>query len=417
MNRRHFLKNLTVSTCGGLAALSGNPFSAKIKLAQAATGKTLVVLFQRGGCDGVNTLIPYGDPDYYGLRPNIAIAPPSASDTASAIDLNGFFGLHPALSRLKPHYESQKLAIFPAVHYPNASRSHFDSQQFIESAYNSRNIDGWLNRYLQVTPGSGEIRAASFGTETAQALRGAFTVSAINDLTTFNLGIPDAESATLLSNLSRTYDELSTDGRAYRSLLQQFGRRMIDDLASLRNIDASTYVPANGAQYGTDSTSRQMKQLAQIIKAGVGLEAATLSIGGWDTHSDQGGGLPGGRQYGSLARFGDLIDAFVTDLGTHMDNLILLTCTEFGRTAAENGSRGTDHGHASCWFAIGGGVKGGIYGDWPGLANSQLHEGRYLAMATDYRDILGDILTRHMVSNDLSLVLPDHQYRSLGLIS
>ncbi len=415
MNRRKFLKTMATSTVAGMAALSGNPFSPKIKLAHAAAGKTLVVLFQRGGCDGLNTVVPYGDNDYYGLRSTIAIAPPNAADPAAALDLNGFFGLHPALSDLKPLYDANRLAILPAVHYPNASRSHFDSQQYIESAYASRNIDGWLNRYLQVTPGPGDVRAASFGSDTAQALRGSVTVSAINDLSTFNLGIPESESATLLSNLSRSYDDLSADGRAYRSLLQQFGRKMIDDLSALRDIDASTYVPENGASYGNDGTSRQMRQLAQIIKAGVGLEAATVSIGGWDTHSDQGGGAVGGRHYTALQRFGSVINAFVTDLGPRMQDVVLLTCTEFGRTAHENGSRGTDHGYASCWFAIGGGVNGGLYGTWPGLDASALQSGRYLAMATDYRDVLGDILSQHMVSNSLSTVLPDHNYQSAGL--
>jgi uncharacterized protein (DUF1501 family) len=417
MNRRNFLKTVTTSSFAGMTALSGNPFSAKVKLAHAAAGKTLVVLFQRGGCDGLNTVIPYGDANYYNLRPTIAVAPPSANDNTSAIDLDGFFGLHPALAPLKPFYDAGQLAVMPTVHYPDASRSHFDSQQFIESAHRSRDIDGWLNRYLFVTPGEGEIRAISFGSELAQALRGPVTVSSTSGLSSFNLGVAEAESDTLLTNLSSAYDALSADGRAYRQLVQRFGSRMIDDMSALRDIDVSNYQPENGAEYASDSTSSQLRQIAQLIKSGVGLEAVTIGIGGWDTHSNQGGGESSGRHYQSHTRFANAISAFVTDMGSQMDDVILLTCTEFGRTAHENGSFGTDHGYASSWFAIGGGIQGGIYGDWPGLEIDQLRSGRFLEMTVDYRDIFGDILNFHMNSNNIDLVLPEHQYQTLNLFS
>ncbi len=417
MNRRNFLKSLTTSTIAGMAALSGNPLSPRIKLAHAAEGKTLVILFQRGGCDGLNTVVPYGDADYYSLRPTIAIAAPDSNNPESALNLDGFFGLHPGLAPLKPFYDANRLAVFPTVHYPNANRSHFTSQHYIESAYRSTNLDGWINRYLQTTPGGGDIRAISFGSKISQALRGEFTVSSVNDINIFNLGISEDESNRLLGNLSTVYDQLSSDPRAFRDLIHRFGTRLLDDISALRAIDASNYQPENGANYPNDTTSRQLKQVAQLIKSGIGLEAATVSITGWDTHSDQGGGNPSGRHYKALQRFAGGISAFVTDMGEAMQDVILLTCTEFGRTSAENGSLGTDHGHASTWFAIGGEIQGGVYGSWPGLAADQLHKGRYLAMTVDYRNIFGDILTRHMNANDLDLILPDHTYSPTGLFA
>ncbi|ARU55458.1 hypothetical protein OLMES_1381 [Oleiphilus messinensis] len=416
MNRRRFFKTMLTATAGTMAAISGNPFSAKIKLAQAATGKTVVILFQRGGCDGLNTCIPYGDSAYYSLRPTIAVAPPS-SNSASALDLDGYFGLHPGLQSLMPIWDAGDLAVMPAVHYPDGSRSHFDSQQYIESGYSSRNLDGWLNRYLQMTPGPGDMRAVSFGSDLAQALRGDVTVSSIEDLNSFDLGIPQSDSDRLLGNLSAVYDQLSTEGRASRELVKRFGSRLIHDMSALRDIDASTYVPENGAQYPSHSTGRQLQQVAQLIKSGVGLEAATVSIGGWDTHSNQGGGEATGGHYRSHTRFAESIGAFYQDLGNRMSDVILLTCTEFGRTAQENGSRGTDHGYASTWFALGGGIRGGVYGAWPGLATDQLHDGRYLEMSLDYRNVFGDILTQHMLTNNLELVLPGHTYQGVGLFA
>ncbi len=415
MDRRKFLQKMMVMSAGGFAALSGNPFSPKIKLSHAAEGKSLVVLFQRGGCDGLNTCVPFGDANYYALRPTIAIPAPSDTDPTSAINLDGFFGLHPALQPLAPIFDSGELAILPTVHYPNGSRSHFDSQLYIESAARSRSIDGWLNRFLYVTPGSGEMRAVGFGSDLPHSLRGRVTVSSLQSISAFNLGIPDADSGTLLSNLSDVYDELSQDGRAYRDLLNRFGGRMVSDLNALRDIDATNYQPENGAVYPNNTTGRQLQQVAQLIKSGLGLEVATVSIGGWDTHSSQGGGELSGRQARAHSSFAGSIAAFYTDMGARMDDVVFLTCTEFGRTAAENGSAGTDHGYASTWFVLGGGVQGGIHGDWPGLEESQLRDGRYLDATVDYRDIFGDILTQHLQSNNLNLVLPGHSYTPLGL--
>ena len=415
MNRRKFMRSALVASMGTMAAVSGNPFSARIKLAQAAEGKTLVVVFQRGGCDGLNTCVPYGEERYYELRPTIAIAPPSASDPASAIDLDGFFGLHPALSAFAPLYSSGALAIMPAVHYPNASRSHFDSQQYIESAERSRDVDGWLNRYFQTTSGTGPIRGVSFGSELAQSLRGEVTVSSISDLNSFSLGVTEDEESRLLGNLSEVYDELSADGRSYRRLLNRFGSHLISDIENLRDIDASSYEPENGAVYPNNSSARRLRQIAQLIKSGVGLEAATVDFGGWDNHSNQGGGQEGGVHYNSLKRFGDSIAAFYQDMGSRMEDVVLLTCTEFGRTSAENGSLGTDHGWASTWFAMGGGVQGGILGSWPGLNVDQLHNGRYLEHSVDYRDIFAEILSQHMVASNTSTILPNHTTSSVGL--
>jgi uncharacterized protein (DUF1501 family) len=419
INRREFFRYLVSVSAGTAAFVYGNPFRPRLRFAaaQVAAPRTLVVIFQRGGCDGLNTVVPFGDPDYYRLRSTLAIAAPNAANPASAVNLNGFFGLHPGLAGLLPIYQAGDLAVLPAVQYPNASQSHFDGQFWIETATINGGLDGWLNRHLVTLPRSAALRAVGFGTELADSLRGQAIVSAFNDIADFTLGLPGVDEPALLADLGRVYSQNPDDAKAYRSLVQNYGRVLINDRTVLSGIDTRSYVPANGAVYPQGGYGTQLRQIAQLIKEGLGLEVATVNIGGWDTHSDQGAGETGGQQSRRHQEFAAGILALYRDLGpTLMQNVVILTMTEFGRTSAENASRGTDHGHASAWFVAGGSVNGGVYGTWPGLATSRLVDGRYLDHNIDFRNVMGEVLVRHMGNTNLAALLPSHTFQPVGFL-
>jgi uncharacterized protein (DUF1501 family) len=401
-----------------------DPLRPRLAFAQSASGKTLVVIFQRGGNDGLNTVVPFGDPDYYALRGAIAVPPPNASDPTAALALNGFgapsnfFSLHPALAPFLPLWNTGMLAVLPAAHYPDASQSHFDGQENIESGASSATLDGWLNRHLVTLPRPAALRAAGFGDQLPHALRGPLVVSAFNDLASFTTGLPPNDDAALLADLDRVYSQSPDSARAYRALIVEHGRAVLNDLAVLSAIDPASYVPANGAVYPGTTYGSQLRQVAQLIKADLGLEVAALSIDGWDTHANQGGGEAAGQQARLLQTFAAGIAALVTDLGAaRMRDVVILSMTEFGRTAAVNDSLGTDHGHAAAWFVAGGSVLGGIYGVWPGLSAQKLERGRYLDHSIDFRDVLGDIVTRHLGNSNLAIVLPGHSYQPVGVMA
>lgn len=380
----------------------------------------LVVIFQRGGCDGLNTVVPYGDPDYAGLRPTIGIPAPGQGAAYPALDLDGFFGLHPSMSSLIPVFQAGDLAVLPTVQYPGFSRSHFDSQNFIESAIREDGYDGWLNRYLQSSFAPGQMRAVGFGSSLAQSLRGSVPVASFSQIGAFGLGLPQAEEDTLIDHVLPVYSQGPNPPTASRRLVYDFGQLLFDTLDVARSIDTANYLPANGAVYPNTGYGRQLREIAQLLKEpGIELEIATVDIGGWDTHSDQGAGEPSGRQARRLAELANGIAALYLDLGPLMDQVIILTMTEFGRTAKENGSRGTDHGCAAAWFAAGHGINGGVYtgsAGWPGLSESQLRDGRYLDFTVDYRDIMGDVLLNHLGNPNLAEMLPGHVYAPLGLV-
>jgi len=414
MLRREFLKTLMASTIGYGCLGAGSMLLPSI--AEAAVNKTLIVIFQRGGCDGLNTCIPYGDTHYAALRPNIAIAPPSVDNPASAIDLNGFFGLHPGLAAFKPIYDAGDLAIFPATHYANASHSHFDGQKNIESAATSKNLDGWLNRHLQTIAQTSQTPALAIGNGLPHALRGEIVVSAIQDAASHSLVSHQTFEQRLMSDLQAVYSQPTTTD-VYRKKLHETGLSLLAVTQEIRALNMATYVPANGAVYPNSSLARQLKQVAQLIQTDVGLQIVTLDSYAWDTHSSQGGGQANGRQFLLHQKLSSAIAAFYTDLGPKMQDIVLLTCTEFGRTAKENGSGGTDHGNAATWFVMGGAIQGGIYGEWPGLAREQLIAGRYLDFTIDYRDIMGEILEKHLQNKQVTALLQGYEYTSPGFYS
>ena len=431
MKRRNFIKGMMGT---GLVTAGSCLFRVPLISSAQATPvgtPTVVVIFQRGGCDGLNTVIPYGDDNYYNLRPTIGIPAPDSGAAFPALDLDGFFGLHPSMASLLPIFNAQNMAVLPTVHYPEPSRSHFDSQHFIESGIsrenlgtaNINNLDGWLNRLLQISGNAQPLQAVGFGGELAQSLRGSIPVQSFSFINSFNLGFQGAEQQALINGVLPVYQELPSPQSSYRELVQQFGQTLFSNLDAVLAIDTNAYIPENGASYPNSSYGRRLRETAQMIKEpNIGLQMVTVDTGGYDTHSNQGAGEPSGRLSRSLQDFSEGIAALVTDLGTKMDDVVIVTMTEFGRTSQENGSMGTDHGNAASWFVVGNTIQGGVYLNeqgWPGLAEEDLYQGRYLASTTDYRDIYGDILFNHLNQSETNLasLLPGHNFNSLGLFS
>jgi uncharacterized protein (DUF1501 family) len=364
----------------------------------------LICLFQRGAADALNIVVPHGEKAYYAMRPSIAIPQPSRSAAGGAVDLDGFFGLHPALAPLKPLYDRGLLAPVHAVGSPSTTRSHFDAQDYMETGTPDvkGTTDGWLNRYLAVKGtcdecnlGKTPFRAVSLTPQTPRILEGPSATVAMNSLSEFSVRAT-GNSAERLEALYRT-------GSA--DLVHGTGTEMFDAVKMLRSANPQKYLPQNNAEYPRSQFGTRLLQIAQLIKANVGLEIAFADVGGWDTHVNQGSST--GQLAQRLDDFSRSIAALVTDLGDRMDDVVILTMSEFGRMAKENGNRGTDHGHAGALFVIGGHVKGGkVHGKWPGLEQEQLYEGRDLALTTDFRSVFAEVAQHHLGARALDRIFP-----------
>jgi uncharacterized protein (DUF1501 family) len=398
ISRRVFIRN------GGLALVSlGFAPSFLARTVDAATGarrKVLVAIFQRGAVDGLNMVVPYGEQDYYAARPSIAIPRPGSTDVA-ALDLDGFFAFHPRLAPLQKLYARRELAIVHACGSPDSTRSHFDAQDYMESGTPGRKStsDGWLNRYLQAKRAEehSSFRAVSLTQQLPRMLQGHEGALAINQIGQFGIRGNDMMSASFESQYSGTTD----------SVLGGTGREAFEAIKTLRAAMPQKYQPANGAEYPRSPFGQSMLQIGQLIKSDLGLEVAFSEIGGWDNHVNQGGST--GQLATRLDDFGRSIAALVADLGDRMDDVVILTMSEFGRAVAENGNRGTDHGHGNAMMAIGGAVKGGkVYGKWPGLKAEQRYERRDLAVTTDFRDVFAEVVVRHLGISDPSPIFPGY---------
>jgi uncharacterized protein (DUF1501 family) len=400
VSRRAFLKGSTVAMFGLGAAPAWLSRSVYAGEGPNARKKILVAIFQRGAVDGLNVVVPFGEQRYYDLRPTIAIPRPNGGPDA-AIDLDGFFGLHPSLAPLKPLYDAQHLAIIEAVGSPDPTRSHFDAQDYMESGTPGLKAtsDGWLNRALPKESKISPVRAVSIGSNLSRTLRGRNDAVAMNTVNDFQ--VRDARgSATFESMYEGSLD----------TVLHGTGKETFDAVKLMQDIQKRTYTPASGAAYPNGKFGQSLLQIARLIKADVGLEVAFADIGGWDTHVNEVGPQPSvGILANNLADFGKSLAAFYQDLGDRMADVTVVTMSEFGRTAKENGNRGTDHGHANVMFAMGGNVQGGkIYGDWPGLAQEQLYENRDLDLTTDFRDVLGEVVVKHLGNPNLKAVFPGY---------
>lgn len=408
MHRRVFVKDgaLALVTLGlSPSFLRRATFAAELQ--GARRGKILVCLFQRGAADGLSMIVPHGETAYYSARPNIAIPRPQSGAVDAAIDLDGFFGLHPALQPFARLYREGLLAPIHAVGSPSATRSHFDAQDYMESGTPDRKStpDGWLNRYLAVkgtcqecaSAGVSPFRAVSMTPQTPRILEGPAAAVAMNSLGEFAMrGAGD--SADRLEALYRT-------GEA--DLVHGAGREMFEAVKLLQSANPQRYQPEHGAEYPRSPFGQRLREIAQLIKSGVGIEVAFADVGGWDTHVNQGAAT--GQLAARLTDFSLSVEALVRDLGDRMQDVVIMTMSEFGRMVRQNGNGGTDHGHAGAMFVIGGGVRGGrVHGAWPGLEREQLHEGRDLALTTDFRAVFADVLSKHLGAANLAPVFPGY---------
>ena len=407
MNRRFFIKSGSIALASVGMSLSAPGFLERALLANERNPgrrKTLIAIFQRGAVDGLNMIVPFGESNYYNVRPNIAIAKPDAAKPESAINLDGFFGLHPSMSSLKPLWDSKRLAIVHASGSPDNTRSHFDAQDYMESATPGvkSTRDGWLNRYLQNKTDEQRslFRAVSMTQQMPRALQGNAPVLAISNLANFAIRAGKS-SASVQGGFEAIYSGNK------KEMLSHTGSETFEAVNYLKQVNPAQYKPENGAQYPRNAFGNSLLQIAQLIKAGVGLEIAFTDIGGWDTHVNQGNAR--GQLANLLQQFTSGLAALYQDLGQRMDDVVIVTMSEFGRTVKENGNRGTDHGHANAMMVLGNSVRGGqVYGNWPGLKSEQLYEGRDLALTTDFRDVFGEIVTRHLRASDLKSVFPGY---------
>jgi uncharacterized protein (DUF1501 family) len=445
VSRRVFLRD------GGLTLVSlgfAPAFVARTAGATTNRRKLLVTIFQRGAADGLNMVVPFGERDYYAARPTIAIAQPALGRDDAAFDLDGFFGLHPRLAPLVPLWQQRSLAIVHACGSHDPTRSHFDAQDYMESGTPGvkSTADGWLNRVLRaerrtdrgvvvqphrdsvrepvpdavrdpvrepvrdgVRDGASPFRAVALGPQLPRMLQGAAPALAMTDVTRFGVRGGAGTQASFEAEYAAAADRV----------LQRTGREAFD---AMRRLDAATrgrYQPENGAVYPRSAYGQALRQIAQLAKADVGLEIAFAESTQWDHHANEGAAT--GQLGNRLDDLAQGIAALVTDLGSRMQDVVILTMSEFGRAIVENGNRGTDHGHANAMFVVGGPVKGGkVYGRWPGLAPAQRHDGRDLAVTTDFRVVFAEVAARHLGVRDIRAVFPGFDVASerfLGLVS
>jgi uncharacterized protein (DUF1501 family) len=356
--------------------------------------QTLVVVFLRGGADGLGLVAPLEDDGYYRARPRIAIG------KKQAVPLDGFYGLNPLLSSLEPAYKDGALAIIHAAGSEDDTRSHFEAQDLME--HGGITAGGWLGRFLraQTKTTSGPLTAVALGKAVPECLRGAPAATVLQSLDDFSLG---DNRTRLTRSLAKLYgmqtDSLATAAR--------------DTLGAIERVDQlrqSSYHAANGADYGTDDFSRGLVQIARLIKARVGLQAASVDLGGWDSHFSQ--SLIMDPQITRLARG---LSSFYRDLGPEMNHTTVVVMTEFGRRVEENSAFGTDHGRGSVMFVMGGGIKGGrVLGKWPGLSREILEGPGDLPVTTNYRNVLAPILHRHGAGR-LDQVFPNFTLNPLAI--
>jgi uncharacterized protein (DUF1501 family) len=387
LTRRTFIKSTGVA----MVTLGFAPsFLARAAAAAGARRKLLIAVFQRGAVDGLNMIVPFGEAEYYRVRPSIAVPAPGRADNA-AVDLDGFFGLHPRMAALKPFWDNRSLAIVHACGSPDSTRSHFDAQDYMESATPGvkSTKDGWLNRYLQVahahdTP----LSAVAMTRQMPRSLQGRAPALAMGSVGEFGV---------------RGMNARDSFESAYAAAADQVLKGTADDaFKAMRELSAASgqrpYRPAAGVVYPRTPFGQSLQEIARLAKADIGLEIAFAESGQWDHHVNEGGAT--GQIANRLDDFARGLAALALDLGDRMADTIILTMSEFGRAVVENGNRGTDHGHGNAMMLIGGGVKGGaVYGDWPGLAEDRRHEDRDLTITTDFRDVFGEVVMRHLGVN------------------
>ncbi len=416
--RRDFLKGMSAFGAVGVSKALFPAWMPRLAFRQPdqAPGDVLVAVFLRGGIDGLSAVVPYGDgANYYDARPSLAVPEPG-SDSSAALDLNGYFGFHQSFAPLIDIYKSGALAVVHATGSTDPSRSHFDAMQFMEygTPGDKTTGTGWVGRHLQSASwqNNSPFRAVGMGAMVPASLRGPVSPLSLRSIADFHLKGREGELRRAEQILAQLYTVEAPQG-----MLDRQAKLVFDTVDMLQQLNANNYQPANSANYPADEYGFGMglQQIAQLIKAGVGLEVACIDLGGWDTHESQ--GTHGGYFSNLLSTFGRGLNAFYTDLQDSMSNITVVTMSEFGRRVAENASNGTDHGHGNFMLLMGGGVKGGqVYANWPTLAPDKLNDGD-LAITTDYRDVLAEVISQRLKNPAIDQVFPNFQHTPIGLVN
>ncbi len=416
ISRRKALRSTTLAAAGALPRWM--PRLAFRQAGQPARGDILVHIFQRGGMDGLSAVVPYQERAYYDERPKLAFPAPGSGKQDQALRLDDQFGLSPAWSGLKEIWDDGQLAVVHAVGAPHGVRSHFEAMGLMErGALGADRVNtGWLARHLASTAQADDspFRAVGFGSGLPMSLRGPVPAASLRSIADFHLQGNANELARFQAELQALYcgDEWLSDDV----------RDTMDAMDLLAQNDPLGYQPEHGAQYPDNALGQGLKQIAQLIKADVGLEVACIDSGGWDTHVSQvwtnGSNPAHGRMHNLMRGLDEAIRAFWTDLGNRVTDpgVTLVTMSEFGRRVAQNSGNGTDHGQGSSMFIASGAAVAGVHGDWPGLEKENLADGEDLAITTDYRDILSELLVRRMGNGRLYEVFPGHDPSFRGVV-
>jgi len=417
MDRREFLK---VAACTALTSLiPGLPGWAFNNGRGDASTRKLIVIMLRGAADGLNIVAPYGDSLYYQIRPSIAIARPGAQN--GLIDLDGHFGMHPAMAPLLPLWQDRTLAFVHASGSPDPSRSHFDAQDYMESGIpGSRSAQsGWLNRLVQALPAKHTaVQAVSLGPVLPRILSGAATVATVSKAMKAQASAIDRPAVESVfsqmyagggGDLSRAYAEgLAAHKEINEALSAPSDTGAMDD-PEQKAANRGAPTPRNYAQFG--------RQVAQLFRKEPSMQVAFLDFGGWDTHINEGSGT--GQLANHLRPLAAGLAQLASGLGDLYKDTRIVVMSEFGRTAHENGNGGTDHGHGNVMWILGGGISGGkVYGRWSGLANNALYQGRDLPATTDFRAVLTELVADHMElpKQSLAAIFPDFQARTTAFV-
>lgn len=374
----------------------------------------LVVVFLRGAADALNLVVPHGDAGYYALRPSLGIPRPDdrrAAEIERAIDLDGFFGLHPALRPLLPAWQAGHLGIIHACGAPDESRSHFKAQELMERgvADESGPASGWIGRCLASLDSANHspLRAAGLGAMPQRSLSGGVPVTALRSISDYHIPSDNAAAQQMRAALSALYQ-----GSAPLAVMGQETLQLLD---TFQNLDPASHRPAGDTPYPETDFGRGLRQIAMLIKAQVGLEVAAIDHGNWDTHFAQGGSS--GLMATLAGELSQGLAAFHADMLAHLAQLTVVVMTEFGRRGRENGSLGTDHGHGALMMLLGGSVAGGkVHGRWPGLDAAQLVGPGDLAVTTDYRAVLAEVCQKRLRHPAIENIFPNYAPRNYNLL-
>ncbi len=415
--RRAFLQMMF----GGQAPAPG---AARVVAAAPAssTRDILVVVFLRGAADGLSLVAPHTDADYYKARPLLAINRPDQGAAASRLrDLDGQFGFHPGLDPLLPFFKDGTLGVVHAVGSDDKTRSHFEAQDLMEHGLSATGHEGvgggWLGRHLRARPGPQPtaLSAVALGSSMPESLRGAPAAAAVQSFDEFQITPRKEHAERLTPALRALYAAEADAGNESRDPVVRAGLETLSVLDTIEGLRGTKYEPKHRAAYPKTAFGRAMEEVARLVRAGVGLETATVDVGGWDTHFVQ-GTTSSGAISGRIGELAGGLGAFLTDLKDRRDNVTVVVMTEFGRRVAENSSFGTDHGRGGVMFVAGGGIAGGqVHGEWPGLKLDQREDGLDLRVTTDYRTVLGEILTRRCGQTKIADVFPGHTLKPIGV--